>query len=418
MQNKNERLYEGAVELIDILENSGYQARLAGGCVRDRYMKRDPSDYDIATDALPEAICSIFKASRMKVVPTGIEHGTVTVVSKKGCFEVTSLRRDVETDGRHAVVEFGTSFEEDAARRDFTINAMFEDKDGRIFDYFGGIRDINEGVLRFVGNPSIRIREDYLRILRFFRFWVRFSLRPDFEALSAIRSEGQGLKKVSQERITSEIMLLLELDDPGDALDKMIETGIWELVFPEFDRKDFSREKITGLKKIENSFRPLCRIFSMISPEMGIRAVHAIGSRLKLSNQNTEKIKTLLWGKQNLPEKTDDVTEVMEYLDRCDEGCWEGRFLDVILPTLRTLFPEDDERLSFVEGIENNYSWLRKANMPIDGKVLIKDLSLSEGAEIGRILLFLKKQFRREAWKTKEEGLRLASDLLSGKIQG
>lgn len=228
----SERIFQDAKKLIEDLESSGFQARLAGGCVRDRLMGLEPKDYDIATNALPEEICTIFKQKGYRVVPTGLEHGTITVVTKASSYEITTLRLDVDTDGRHATVQFGCSFQDDAARRDFTINALTEDKSGKVYDYFGGIEDLKEGRLRFVGNPTQRIKEDYLRSLRFFRFWARFNFTPDEESLEAIRNLKEGLTRVSQERITSETLLLLEAKEPALALREIAESKIADEIFP------------------------------------------------------------------------------------------------------------------------------------------------------------------------------------------
>ena len=165
-----DRAYKDALKVLRSLEAAGYAARLAGGCVRDRLLGITPADYDIATGAEPGVVLQHFRTEGRTTVPTGIDHGTITVVMPSGPIEVTTLRKDVATDGRHAQVAFGKSFSDDAQRRDFTINAMFEDADGRIYDEAGGQADLQAKVLRFVGEASIRIREDYLRILRLFRF--------------------------------------------------------------------------------------------------------------------------------------------------------------------------------------------------------------------------------------------------------
>jgi tRNA nucleotidyltransferase/poly(A) polymerase len=201
--------------IMQTIENSGFQARIAGGAVRDFLSGIQPHDIDIATTALPEQIVEIFTRLDKEVIPTGLKHGTVTIVVDKIPFEVTTLRIDKETDGRHAVVEFTDDWRLDASRRDFTINAMFMDRFGEIYDYFDGKRDLKQCHLQFVGNAEDRIREDYLRILRYFRFLGKMktivydqTLRDN---LAIIEKLGDGLKSISGERIWAELTKILEI---------------------------------------------------------------------------------------------------------------------------------------------------------------------------------------------------------------
>ena len=191
------------------------EARVVGGAVRDALAGRAVTDIDLATPRTPEQVTEALQAAAIRAVPTGIEHGTVTAVVDGRGFEVTTLRRDVETDGRHAVVAFTDDWRADAARRDFTINAMSMTRTGEVFDYFGGISDLHAGVVRFVGDPAIRIAEDYLRILRFFRFFARYGRgAADTAALAAIRGGVPGLARLSVERVWSELARILRRPIP------------------------------------------------------------------------------------------------------------------------------------------------------------------------------------------------------------
>ena len=177
-------------------------ARLVGGCVRDALAGRALADIDLATPDRPEAVMQALAAAGLKYAPTGLKHGTVTAISDHRGFEVTTLRRDVETDGRHAEVVWTDDWAVDAARRDFTVNAMSMTQDGTVFDYFGGQDDLAAGRIRFVGEPAARIAEDYLRILRFFRFQARYGRQsPDAATVSAVRGGIGGLGRLSPERI-------------------------------------------------------------------------------------------------------------------------------------------------------------------------------------------------------------------------
>jgi poly(A) polymerase len=209
-------------------------ARAVGGCVRDALAGRPSADIDIAAPFAPDAITQRLRAAGLKVFETGLAHGTVTAVKDRLPVEVTALRRDVITDGRHAQVEWTTDWREDAARRDFTINAMSMAPDGTVFDYFGGRSDLAAGLVRFVGDPDTRLAEDYLRALRFFRFQARYGRgAPDTAALAAIRRAVPGLGRLSAERVWMELKRILSVPDPVPALALMAETGVLGAVLPE-----------------------------------------------------------------------------------------------------------------------------------------------------------------------------------------
>jgi len=209
-------------------------ARLVGGCVRDALLGRPVHDLDLATPDPPEAVMAALREAGLKAVPTGLAHGTVTAVSDHRGFEVTTLRRDIATDGRHAVVAFTDDWREDAARRDFTINAMSMTSDGTVVDHFGGLADLEAGRVRFVGIAAERIAEDYLRVLRFFRFHARYaSGPPDAEALAVIRAAVPGLARLSAERVWSELKRILTGPDPADTVALMRAAGVLAAVLTE-----------------------------------------------------------------------------------------------------------------------------------------------------------------------------------------
>ena len=212
------------------------QARMVGGAVRDMLAGRPVAGVDFAVPLSPQEVMARVEAAGLKAVPTGLAHGTVTVVAAGRGFEVTSLRRDVATDGRHAVVEFTDDWKTDASRRDFTINAMSATRDGAVFDYFGGREDLAAGRVRFVGEAARRIAEDYLRILRFFRFFARYGRGvPDAQAVAAIVTLREGVRGLSAERVWSEVKRILQADDPRAVVALMRETGVLELVLPGAD---------------------------------------------------------------------------------------------------------------------------------------------------------------------------------------
>ena len=213
-------------EILATLEDRGEEARVVGGAIRNTLLGEAPGDVDIATTAVPAEVIARVERSGFKAVPTGVEHGTVTVVAAGRPFEITTLREDIETFGRRARVVFGRDWQRDAERRDFTINALSASRDGTIFDYVGGLADIAARRVRFIGSPAKRLAEDYLRILRFFRFHAAYGEGAlDAEALAACIAARSGLQRLSRERVRMELLRLLAAKSAAAVLDVMAETG-------------------------------------------------------------------------------------------------------------------------------------------------------------------------------------------------
>lgn len=213
--------------LLEALNGEGEETRIVGGAVRNLLLGEAANDVDLATTALPAETIRRGRKAGFKAVPTGIEHGTVTLVSGRASFEVTTLRRDVETDGRRAKVVFGRDFAADALRRDFTINALGLDRSGALHDYSDGLADLAQRRVRFIGQAEARIREDYLRILRFFRFHARYGVgAPDGEGLRACIAGRAGLAGLSRERVRAELMKLLAAPGAAATLDAMAGAGL------------------------------------------------------------------------------------------------------------------------------------------------------------------------------------------------
>ncbi|MEI4485334.1 CCA tRNA nucleotidyltransferase [Frigidibacter sp. MR17.14] len=228
----------GLMPVMAALAAGGHRALLVGGCVRNALLGEPVTDIDIATDALPESVIACAQAAGLKPVPTGIEHGTITVVAAGAPHEVTTFRRDVETHGRHATVAFSTDVAEDAARRDFTMNALYAEADGTVLDPLGGLADLSARRLRFVGRAEDRIREDYLRILRFFRFHAWYADPEggiDPEGLAACAAQSEGIATLSRERIGAEMKKLLSAADPAPALAAMAQAGCLAPALPGAD---------------------------------------------------------------------------------------------------------------------------------------------------------------------------------------
>ena len=264
-------------------------ARYVGGAVRDTLLAIPVKDVDIATPLEPQAVMQRLKDAGIQAVPTGIEHGTVTAVLPLGPVEITTLRHDVSTDGRRATVAFASDWQDDAARSDFTINALYADPaNGEIFDWFGGLDDLAARRVRFIGDPHQRIREDHLRILRYFRFQARFGSVPaDAPSESACAELAATLKGLSRERVGMEMMNLLSLADPAPTVTRMAELGVLEVVLPEAD--------VTALAALvaEESRQQIApdalrRLAALLPAD--VQQAEAVASRFRLSGAQKKRL--------------------------------------------------------------------------------------------------------------------------------
>lgn len=270
--------------VLDLLNADGGEARIAGGAVRNALMGVPAGDVDIATTLVPQEVVARAKAAGIKAVPTGIEHGTVTLVASGTPFEVTTLRRDVETDGRRAQVAFGTDWQQDAERRDLTINALYATADGEVVDLVGGLPDIETKTVRFIGDADQRIAEDHLRILRFFRFFAFYGGgRPDADGLRACARAKDKLAVLSAERVWSETKKLLAAPDPFRALLWMRQSGVLSAILPETEK--WGIDTIPALVATEQALQwdpdPLLRLSAMVPPDA--ERLSALAQRLRLS---------------------------------------------------------------------------------------------------------------------------------------
>jgi poly(A) polymerase len=280
------------VAVLDALEARGGPdcARFVGGCVRNTLIGKPIDDIDIATTLTPDHVQKALQVANIASVPTGIEHGTITAVIDKKPFEITTLRRDVETDGRRAVVAFTMDWEEDALRRDFTMNSLYARRTGEVFDATGrGVTDAKAGRVMFVGDAEERIKEDYLRVLRFFRFYALYSkVAPNAEALNACAAHKAGLKTLASERVAKEMLKMLSAQDPRAAVGLMDVTQILQTILG----CEPNLKRFNGLVKIETeqlfTANPLLR-FAALLPDDQIAAT-AICEHLRLSNSSRDRI--------------------------------------------------------------------------------------------------------------------------------
>lgn len=282
---------QGLQALLAALSAEGHEARIAGGAVRNALLGAAVSDVDIATTTTPDETERRAQAAGFRTVPTGKEHGTITVIVDGRGYEVTTLRADVETNGRHARVVFGTNWQQDAERRDFTINALYATATGEVIDLVGGLADLESRTLRFIGDAEQRIREDYLRVLRFFRFFAWYGGgRPDADGLRAcVRLKG-GLAGLSAERVWSELRKLFAAPDPSRALLWMRQSGVLTAILPESEK--WGIDAIHGLVAAERDLGwtpdPMLRLEAILPPDEARMAI--LSKRLRLSNAEAARL--------------------------------------------------------------------------------------------------------------------------------
>lgn len=284
--------------IVAALTADGTEVRFVGGCVRDSIAKRPIKDIDIATPSSPDDVVRLLADAGIRSIPTGIAHGTVTALVGSQSFEITTLRKDIETDGRHAQVEFTDDWLEDAKRRDFTINAMSCSPDGDVYDPFDGMPDLAHGRIRFIGLASERVQEDYLRILRYFRFHGDYGRPPaNVDAKSACRTYAAKLKTLSAERIRDEFLRIIMVPDPAEICLMMRGLGVLQEILPEA----VNVARLRSVAWLANRAlpadtvtpEPIRRLAALLDPKVGEQGALDVAQRLKLSNKATDQLATL-----------------------------------------------------------------------------------------------------------------------------
>lgn len=379
--------------LLAVLSEGGEEARVAGGAVRNALLGEPVADVDIATTTAPEETIRRARQAGFKTVPTGIEHGTVTVIASGRPYEVTTLRADIETDGRRAKVVFGRDWKADAERRDFTINALYAKANGTIVDLVGGIEDIESRTLRFIGDAEKRIHEDYLRILRFFRFFAWYgSGRPDAEGLKACARLKDGLAQLSAERIWAELKKLLRARDPSRSLLWMRQAGVLTAVLPESEK--WGIDAIHGLVAAERDLDwtvdPLLRLEAIVPPD-AIR-MKALSQRLKLSRAEGERL--VGWAASATPKPDLPEGAFARMLYRSDLRAIEDR-LKLALSGARGRALTDDKALIEAGGFSRLLSYLgkwKKPAFPMKGNDLLL-LGVPTGRTLGDLLVRLENEW-------------------------
>ena len=368
--------------LLELLSSDGEEAKVNGGAVRNSLLGEPVADVDISTTLLPDQVIERLQAAEIKAIPTGIEHGTITAVINKRGFEITTLRADIETNGRHAVVRFGRDWSEDAQRRDFTINALYVDKHGVIFDPLDGFGDIEARRVKFIGEAEDRISEDHLRILRFFRFFAWYGKgAPDRDGLKACVRMKHSIDDLSVERIWNEFRKLLSAPDPARAILWMRQSGVLNIVLPESEKWgiDAFQRLVKAEDELDWSVDPLLRLMAIIPPQEDI--ITKLCARLRISNSDCGRLKNWTKGPASF-EKTDEV-QLQKIMYQTDQQASVDR-LKLELARLREAGQREDDALveaaKIAELLKFALVWERP-KFPVKGRDLIK-----QGQEPGEAL--------------------------------
>lgn len=349
--------------LFKAIPDSQNTLRFVGGCVRDALIDVPVQDIDLATSHKPKAIMEALKKKGINVIPTGLDHGTVMAVLEGQGFEITTLRRDEETDGRHAMVTFTHSWEEDAARRDFTFNALYLKENGELYDPWGGVEDLKKGIVRFIGDANKRIQEDYLRLLRYFRFYARFSKYvPDKETVQALTSNKKGLEKISGERIHGELLRLLKHLNPLESLELMAKTGVLEVITKQEKLENIFIKLLSLEHELKQLPCPLTRLYNLVDQDR--QKLHWIIQRYKFSKVESKWLQRL----ESLLRRDEDIKLRLHFQGKDLTRAW-------FISSLARGEKHPHNTLDIIE------HWEHKA-FPVTGQDLIKK-GFKQGPELG-----------------------------------
>ena len=357
--------------------NETSEIRYVGGCVRKILNDEKTDDIDLATNLTPDQVKQCLDKNQIKFFETGIEHGTITAVIDDQNFEITTLRKDVKTDGRHAVVEYTTNWKEDSLRRDFSINSIYSDLDGNLYDPNSGHKDLNVGIIKFIGDPETRIKEDYLRIIRYLRFYTEYSkIDHEINIIKIIKKNIEGLGKISKERQFNELKKILKLDNFLKLFKNKTSCELFSLVFPQL--KNF--KKLSKLSKPQEKIlknKSLNFVISFLVIDETDNSDYFV-YKYNLPNELKDKINFL---KNNSLNK--DSTEIFNKKELQKIFYYEGKSSTIDLIDFNLLYFKQSKKLS---ELKTYFEKLDKPEFPIKAQLLINDYGLKEGRELGQKL--------------------------------
>ena len=357
--------------------NETSEIRYVGGCVRKILNDEKTDDIDLATNLTPDQVKQCLDKNQIKFFETGIEHGTITAVIDDQNFEITTLRKDVKTDGRHAVVEYTTNWKEDSLRRDFSINSIYSDLDGNLYDPNSGHKDLNVGIIKFIGDPETRIKEDYLRIIRYLRFYTEYSkIDHEINIIKIIKKNIEGLGKISKERQFNELKKILKLDNFLKLFKNKTSCELFSLIFPQL--KNF--KKLSKLSKPQEKIlknKSLNFVISFLVIDETDNSDYFV-YKYNLPNELKDKINFL---KNNLLNK--DSTKIFNKKELQKIFYYESKSSAIDLIDFNLLYFKHSKKLS---ELKTYFEKLDKPEFPIKAQLLINDYGLKEGRELGQKL--------------------------------
>jgi tRNA nucleotidyltransferase/poly(A) polymerase len=406
-------------KIINLLEQNGFSSKLVGGCVRDELMQIKPKDYDIASTAPPKDILLCLETHKYKCIPTGIEHGTITVCLNSGQVEITTLRKDVKTDGRHATVEFGTSFIDDAKRRDFTINALYKDNNGKISDFFDGQNHIKNKQLIFVGDPNIRIQEDYLRIMRFLRFLSRFGFTYSSSVLTAIKSNKDGLATISQERKIRELSEILKGKYLSQALTIMTDLRLYKYILVHLDKEadieqfsKISTEYVDTIKNLDSNYKLHCFIaisYLICEEKTNFKKMKADAHKLKISNKDAHYINILSLGNEIRKKDFPDIATQLLFMETCLINKKSTFFTTICIPFWKNFFKKDStttKKIDLLVQTHSKHAHRLQDILPLSFNEIKTKLQIESNKTISDIYSSMRYEYLNGTWKSHQEGLK------------
>ena len=357
--------------------NETSEIRYVGGCVRKILNDEKTDDIDLATNLTPDQVKQCLDKNQIKFFETGIEHGTITAVIDDQNFEITTLRKDVKTDGRHAVVEYTTNWKEDSLRRDFSINSIYSDLDGNLYDPNSGHKDLNVGIIKFIGDPETRIKEDYLRIIRYLRFYTEYSkIDHEINIIKIIKKNIEGLGKISKERQFNELKKILKLDNFLKLFKNKTSCELFSLIFPQL--KNF--KKLSKLSKPQEKIlknKSLNFVISFLVIDETDNSDYFV-YKYNLPNELKDKINFL---KNNSLNK--DSTKIFNKKDLQKIFYYEGKSSTIDLIDFNFLYSKQSKKIL---ELKTYFEKLDKPEFPIKAQLLINDYGLKEGRELGQKL--------------------------------
>ena len=375
--------------------SSESEIRYVGGCIRKIIHKEEVDDIDLATNLEPELICKSLKKNNINYYESGIKHGTITAVIDGNKFEITSLRRDVFTDGRHAKVEFSKDWKEDALRRDFTFNSIYSDVDGNLFDPHNGKKDLENGIVNFIGDADKRIKEDYLRILRYLRFFLNYSKHPhNLEIIKALKMNIGGISKLSKERLLDELKKIIKLETLEKLLKDKLSLDIFLIIFPEL-------KNINIFSKLNKSIKDLLKekdfifLLSLMIVDDSDNTDYFL-FKFNISKKDQKRMKNIdNFYKEKINSKRfteSNMNKVFYYYGR-------EAAIDILLYRMIKLKKIDNSLKKLIDHFEN----FKPPTMPVSADLLMKKHELSEGKQLGEKLKMIEKEWVKNNFKISDQ---------------